>query len=270
LIRTQRGDGTISRTVYDSQGRTASQWLGSSDTVTGTWSPSNHGSMVLQSQNVYDGGGVGDGNLTSSSDALTRTTTYEYDFRNRLTKTTLPDPDGSGTGHPLVSPVYETLYDNLGRVKKQSDGTVDGLTTLGHYTTYDYDDVNRTVTTTGRDADGSSGTTNDVPVTVVVSNSRGLTVSTTDPLNHVTTYTYDGAGRQITVTQPDPDGAGSLTSPVTQYQYDGVGNVRFVTDPLGHVTESQYDKGNRLVKTIEPDPDGLVVIHKSAPLSTRC
>jgi hypothetical protein len=46
------------------------------------------------------------------------TTTYEYDIRNRLTKTTLPDPDGSGTGHSLVSAVYETLYDNLGRAIK--------------------------------------------------------------------------------------------------------------------------------------------------------
>src|SRR5262249_5613107 len=153
--------------------------------------------------------------------------TYEYDFRNRQAKTTLPDPDGSGTGNPLVSPVYETQYDNLGRTTRQSDGTANGITTLGHYTTivYSINTTNHTaaVTTTYPDADGSSSTTTDVPVTVATSNSRGLVISQTDMAGRETTFTYDGAGRQTKVTQPDPNTSDSNPAPHTDYAYDGVG-----------------------------------------------
>jgi len=62
-------------------------------------------------------------------------TSYGYDFRGRQTSQTLPDPDGAGA---LTAPLYQTEYDNLNRVIKQTDGT-GLLTTLGHYTTYDYD-----------------------------------------------------------------------------------------------------------------------------------
>ncbi len=47
------------------------------------------------------------------------------------------------------------------------------------------------------------------------------------------TYAYDGLNRRTTVAQPDPDGAGSLASPVTTFGYDAVGNVTSITDPAG-------------------------------------
>jgi len=31
------------------------------------------------------------------------------------------------------------------------------------------------------------------------------------------------------MTQPDPDGAGSLTAPITNYQYDSAGNLTKIT-----------------------------------------
>ena len=42
--RTQTPNGTIYRTVYDGLGRAVSTWVGTNDSVTGEWSPTNNGS----------------------------------------------------------------------------------------------------------------------------------------------------------------------------------------------------------------------------------
>ncbi|MFT3920972.1 MAG: RHS repeat protein [Myxococcales bacterium] len=77
-----------------------------------------------------------------------------------------------------------------------------------------------------------------------------------DALGGVTDYAYDDAGRLLTVTQPDPDGSGSLTRPVTTYTYDKAGNLLTTTDPLGRVTTRVYDNRNRLIEMDQADPDG--------------
>jgi YD repeat-containing protein len=60
-------------------------------------------------------------------------------------------------------------------------------------------------------------------------------------MSRTTEFTFDNLGRTIAVTQPDPDGGGSLAAPVTAYGYDPVGNLLTVTDPLSHVTTYAYD-----------------------------
>ncbi|MGE4003005.1 MAG: RHS repeat-associated core domain-containing protein, partial [Planctomycetaceae bacterium] len=49
--------------------------------------------------------------------------------------------------------------------------------------------------------------------------------------------------------------AGPLTSPVTVFTYDAVGNLVTVTDARGNITTSVYDPQDRLVESIGPDPD---------------
>ena len=71
----------------------------------------------------------------------------------------------------------------------------------------------------------------------------GNVLKVTDPRNYVTTTAYDAANRKISVTAPAvplPGHAGYV-SPVTQMQYDGVGNVLQVTDSNGHTTVNTYD-----------------------------
>ncbi len=70
--------------------------------------------------------------------------------------------------------------------------------------------------------------------------------STTDPLGYVTAYEYDNLDRLIELTQPDPDGGGSLTAPVTTFTYDLVGNRLSLTDPVGNETTWAYDNLNRV------------------------
>ena len=63
--------GTIDRTVYDGLGGVVSTWVGTNDTpASGDWSPTNNtgpSNMVEVTADVYDGGGVGDGNLTQET-----------------------------------------------------------------------------------------------------------------------------------------------------------------------------------------------------------
>ncbi|WP_434577356.1 LysM peptidoglycan-binding domain-containing protein [Pseudomonas sp. Z5-35] len=62
--------------------------------------------------------------------------------------------------------------------------------------------------------------------------------------DRTTTYTYDAAGQQKTVT----DAAGKVES----YTYDAVGNRKTLTNKNGHVWTYNYDALNRLVEEITP------------------
>jgi len=80
----------------------------------------------------------------------------------------------------------------------------------------------------------------------------------------------------LTQTDPDPDGAGGLSAPVTTLAYnmqglvtvtdamsrvttyarDNKGRVSGVTDPAGNTTNYAYDFYGNLLTQTEPDPDG--------------
>jgi RHS repeat-associated protein len=105
--------GTIRRTFYDSRDRVLSTWIGTNDTpASGDWSPTNNtapSNMIKVTQNQYDSGGVGDGNLTLgsvyTSAIASLDTAYLYDFRDRRTDTRGPD---------MVA--VRSTYDNLSEV----------------------------------------------------------------------------------------------------------------------------------------------------------
>jgi hypothetical protein len=122
--------GTIQRTAYDSLGRVVSTWGGLDDTPTsGRWSPTNTAGtdLVKVSENVYDGGAVGDSNLTQAKQIpggseADRVGQYFYDWRNRTVavKWGVQDSEGADTQRPILY----TEYDNLGQAvaREQYDG----------------------------------------------------------------------------------------------------------------------------------------------------
>jgi YD repeat-containing protein len=94
LNKTVSPEGTIYRSVYDGQGRLVSEWVGTDDTpTTGYWSPSNLAgtNMVKVREYEYDGGGVGDGNMTKVTEftgvGAARVTQAWYDWRGRAVAT---------------------------------------------------------------------------------------------------------------------------------------------------------------------------------------
>ena len=85
---------------------------------------------------------------------------------------------------------------------------------------------------------------------------RDNLTATIDGLGRRTEYAYDALDRMVSMTQPDPDGAGSAVSPVWHFAHDANGNRTSVTDPLGNVTQYLYDVRSRLSGVIQADPDG--------------
>jgi hypothetical protein len=132
--RVQLPTGTIERTVYDGLDRESSVWVGLDDTPTsGEWSPTNTAGtdLVKVSENVYDSGGVGDGNLTQTTQypggsAANRVTQYFPDWRNRPVATK-GGVQGTETGE-VQRPITYVELDNLGQniASEYYDG--DGVT----------------------------------------------------------------------------------------------------------------------------------------------
>jgi RHS repeat-associated protein len=88
-----------------------------------------------------------------------------------------------------------------------------------------------------------------------------------DPLHpeaqQETNLFLDGSGRLTTIVEPDPDGPGQLTSPVTTYEYytSGVADdlLKSVTDPRGLITTIEYDP-TRHVSSITERCGGTIEI----------
>ena len=186
--------------------------------------------------------------VTSIVDPLSRTTSYVFDKLGRRTQTTLPDPDGTGS---LSSPVINVAYNPVNRVSTVTDP-------LGNVTTYADDNLDRLINITHPDPDGTG------PLTAatqsyqydLLSRVTSHKASMNNPLDNTTTYAFDNVNRLTQVTQPDPDGAGSQSAPVTNYTYNANGNRVTETNPLGKVTTWTYDNLNRMTQITQPDPDG--------------
>ncbi|MEW4451991.1 RHS repeat-associated core domain-containing protein [Bremerella sp. JC817] len=204
------------------------------------------------------------GQLISMTDELGNETTYQYDNLGRQVKVTLPDPDGAGA---LTAPETTYSYDAAGQLLSTTDP-------LGRTTSYTYDNIGRQLTVTLPDPDGAGALT--APVTTYVYNADGQLASVTDAASQAvsytyntagqiatmtdptgtTTYTYDALGRQVSITEPDPDGAGPLSAPTTTYTYDDEGDMVSMTT-LDGTTSYDYDDLGRITKMTMPDPDGV-------------
>jgi RHS repeat-associated protein len=255
LSRTQTANGTIYRTVYDAEGRPVSDWVGTDDTpASGTWSPSNNtgpSNMVEVSSYQYDGGGVGDGNLTQQTDypgggAAARVTENWYDWRDRLvaTKAGVQSGENDGTNRPLTY----TTYDNLDEVVETQVYDGDGVTLttangvpqppaanlLRAQETDAYDQQGELTQSQVYDVNPSTGAVSASALTTgYYYDHRGDLVAESDPGGLWTKSVYDGAGRDVTDYTTDGAGgaanAGNVTSDTVlgqmQTVYDGDGNA---------------------------------------------
>lgn len=206
------------------------------------------------------------GLLATVTDHASRVTTVAQDAQGRITSITAPDPDGGG---PLAAPVTAYAYDGTSR-------RIASLTDpLNHVTQFQYDFAQRLKQTTDPanttrqyttwqrralpDTGAGQGTqSNPMPLYFPDSNSAmqqdgiGGSVFTRydrfgnltmfrDQLSNSTTWIRDANGLATQLTQPDPDGAGPLGTPVTTFQYDALQNLTQVTLPDSSTRSWVYD-----------------------------
>jgi RHS repeat-associated protein len=214
--------GTITRIVYDSLSRLVSTWIGTNDTPSsGFWSPSNPAGMTEVSANVYDNGGVGDSDLTQTTQfpglgQPARVTQYFYDWRDRLVamKSGVQATEDNVTFRPIT---FITL-DNLGEA------------TLVQR--FDGDGVN--ISTINGEPQAPSAS----------------------PLWAQTAYAYDDQGRvyrqQVFDVTPGT-GAVSISGLTTNYYFGHRGDRIAVSAPSGLWTKDVFDGADRLVTEYTTD-----------------
>jgi RHS repeat-associated protein len=156
-------------------------------------------------------------------------TTFEYDSEGDLRRVTTP-----------AGLVTEYTHDELGRVL--TDTVTDSLASTATTTTFTYDALGNVLTRTEPTVPNLVSSANHRLRTVnVYDDNSNLTSSTlqdiagSDP-DRVTAFTYDDAGRQLAVT--DPEGG------VLGRTYDAAGNVATVTDQEGRQVTTTYNTRN--------------------------
>ena len=199
--------------------------------------------------------------LRDNVSALTRgdntVTVHEYDKRDRLVRTTLPDPDGLGPlGHPVTFRDYAA--DGALRMEAIYDSN-DPATLLA--TWFESDDLGRTVRVVSPDPDGSGPLV--APETIFHYDAMGNQTAVIERISHLategTTYRFDNLNRLWMVEQQV---AAAETSQSIQV-YDRVGNVirRLEKTSAGadasvyRQTDFLYDHLGRLVVQADPAPE---------------
>lgn len=216
------------------------------------------------------------GKVLAGTDALGNTTTLERDSYSRVTRATLPDPDGPGV-RVASGTVY--LYDFWGNLLQETlpdsttrkwtyDTTFNQLTSftdeLGRKTLYEIDPANGNVLSmrevVGLVDNATNGETDDVvtaytytPAKTLASDPpAGLVSTITDALGRLTRYAYNAHGLVTEVTTAE----GTADQSVTRFEYNSADNLTAAIDGLGRRTEYTHDNLDRLIRITEADPDG--------------
>lgn len=171
----------------------------------------------------------------------------------------------------------QTLYDHLARTDKTSRPYKANATPV--WTSFGYDLIGRTISTTSTDSNGASTTSRIAynGFTITATNAKNQTkteirnsqnqlktvtdaygktlrynydvygnlIQTTDALNNITSISYDKRGRKIGMNDPDQ---GAWT-----YRYDALGQLKRQTNAKNQVVTFAYDKLGRMTKRTEPD-----------------
>jgi RHS repeat-associated protein len=272
-------DGTWNLTTvltYDSHGNVVTKTTPNGRVTQQAYDAANR--LIQQTENYTAGTPAADQNLstyfaydaagnqiavrTPTTDRSTFTVTaYRYDGAGRVLTMTI-NCTVSGTTPP-GDPAWKTCND-------QSGGTANAQTNL--VTTYTYDargnrtsikapDPSATASGTGTTyTDSAYDTANRLCRLLENATSASTLQSLTDPCsdavsggtataNISTRYTYDGAGRQATMS----DGRGNTTT----YGYDATGNMISETDALGRSASWGYDALGR--RSSQANRDGTAV-----------
>jgi RHS repeat-associated protein len=173
--------------------------------------------------------------VTSYTDELGHQKLYEVDQNNGNLLSLTQVVGAVGGDDDLIS---KFTYTDKGLVDLITDP-------LGRVTDNDYDARGRLIAMTY-----AQGTIDEAKRQFAY-DAAGNQTAVTDENGNVTQIEYDALNRVVKITEADPDGTGSLLSPVTTYIYDADGNVVSTTDAVGNVSQNVYDKLDRLVQSVD-------------------
>lgn len=204
--------------------------------------------------------------LTRTVNALGMIVSNEFDAYGNVTATiedcgewSIPHDTNMMYTDPLVRPGACRFTSNQYNTAGQLIVTIDpeGRVTRNYY-----------------EQDGQPGNPGDYTSVEPTTTARGYLVATRDPENRVATFTYDAAGRQVTVNSPGPgasryiihntyDQLDRLTS--TTYDSDDTyvsyhyvnGYPVLVRDRAGRYTTNTYDAAGHLLRVDYPNGDSV-------------
>ncbi len=263
MIASQDSRGQITRTYYDAAGRVATvvRNLTGQDVEIDTPPARAAGAADenIRTDTEYDGAG----RRSLTTDPLGNQVQYEYDLLGRLSKTTVnPWPEQPQNYQGPVSGEYYNLV-----------------------TTYTYDALGRTLTTTDT-ADNISLSEYDPQSGLLLSTSRndlqtvyhydlfGRQIAVTDPQGSITRSYFDGLGRTVDtvrnlsnweISNPIPP-TGQTSSEVnlrSSVVYGSNGQVQESIATDGTVTEYEYDALGRQTRSGTPPLPGIRSVYDS-------
>jgi RHS repeat-associated protein len=122
--------------------------------------------------------------------------------------------------------------------------------------------------TTGRQTSETVHTGAEDLTTLYTHDQRGLVTAVTDPAGATTDLRYDQLGRSTAVIAPQVEtDPGGLTRPTTRTGYDTYGATTHTTDANGSTWRYGYDRLGRLVSTTSPEytpPGGTPIVASSS------
>jgi RHS repeat-associated protein len=209
------------------------------------------------------------GNVTSVTDARSKTSSYTYDVFGRPLESRVPKDAAAGDHIVTPAPVYDG-----------NDNVTAETAPNGAVTTATHDALDQVVTASlpKDDPTGAARTasfTYDKVGNVLSETTPAGNLTTADPNDHITRYTYDeiyqltaavdalgnratvaydSVGNPVTVVDPRKNATADPADFTTKYTYDLNGKVLTETDAAGHVLRNSYDRdGNAVTNT---DQDG--------------
>ncbi len=278
LVEMKSYDGTSTKYTYDLyKNRTSVTYPdGSEDKYTYDLA----GNVIEMSKNgrVYSYEFDKINRVSSVTDPLNQTTSYEYNIYDLVTKTTNADGTVKINTYDKVGNLVKSIDENGNPVSFEYDAVYRLKTATyanNSSNTYTYDSVGNLLSFTDnngnktqykysplgyvtamRNANGA--------VTDYVRDASGNVLTETDALDNSTKYTYSKAGQLLTQTLPNGavytteyDALGrtiKTTEPVSlskTYKYNAKGDVESVTDQSGRVTSYIYDVMHRVTTSTD-------------------
>jgi RHS repeat-associated protein len=169
---------------------------------------------------------------------------YEREYVDGLGRTYRRVRRGSTPGNDIEE---RTSYTPRGKVASTSAPYYPAQGALPRYTTFTYDALDRTISTTA--PDGSA----------VVSSYDAWSRTDADPHGHPTRTRFDAAGRTLATEQTH--GSTTLT---TTYRYSSAGHLIEITDPAANAWTRSWDSLGRMRSESDPDAGTKTYEHDHA------